>query len=154
LRAFSRKPLVSLDAHRESSGTARIAVLAVIQQPADRSLLDEIAQRHRWKMALASSREEARDCLPRIEPQIILFDRDGDPIDWRSAVSSLAAASNGACVLLISRVVDEYLWNEVVSNGGYDVVRKPLREDDLLRNVKLAWSYWNGTRRTRASATK
>jgi FixJ family two-component response regulator len=65
----------------------------------------------------------------------------------------LATASGGACVLLISTVADDNLWNEVVLNGGYDVLRKPLREADLLRAVKLAWSYWNGIRQI-ATMTK
>jgi hypothetical protein len=43
----------------------------------------------------------------------------------------------------MSRVVDEYLWNETVRRGGYDVVSKPLREEDLIRVVRLAWSYWS-----------
>ena len=44
--------------------------------------------------------------------------------------------------MLVSRVMDGYLWNEVVCNGGYDVLAKPLREDEVCRVVKLARSYW------------
>jgi hypothetical protein len=44
-------------------------------------------------------------------------------------------------------VVDTYLWNEVVSKGGFDVLSKPLREDDVVRAVRLAWSYWNSATR-------
>jgi FixJ family two-component response regulator len=48
--------------------------------------------------------------------------------------------------MLVSRVADDNLWNEVVCNGGYDVLRKPLRQPDVLRAVKFAWSYWNSLR--------
>ena len=57
-------------------------------------------------------------------------------------------------MLLISRVTDEYLWNEVVSNGGYDVLRKPLSESDVQRQVRLAWSYWSGMRQGPAVSKK
>jgi len=56
--------------------------------------------------------------------------------------------------MLISRVADDNLWNEVVCNGGYDVLRKPLRQPDVLRAVKFAWSYWNSARHAAASAKK
>ena len=56
--------------------------------------------------------------------------------------------------MLISPVADDYLWNEVLSNGGYDVLAKPLRQQDVLRAVKFAWSYLNSTRQTPATARK
>ena len=33
------------------------------------------------------------------------------------------------------------------SVSNYDVLLKPLREEDVVREVLLAWSYWNSTRR-------
>ena len=56
---------------------------------------------------------------------------------WSMPLSS----SGGACIVLISTVVDAYLWNEVVRNGGYEVLAKPLREEDVAKAVRLAWSY-------------
>ncbi|HMD50290.1 MAG TPA: hypothetical protein VKG79_14370 [Bryobacteraceae bacterium] len=108
----------------------------------------DLSRRQRWETFFASSRDDARETIRRVQPQIVVLDRDLEPAGWRYALSSLAAASNGACVLLVSRVIDEYLWNEVVSNGGYDLVRKPLTEEAISRNVKLALSYWNATHRT------
>ena len=69
-------------------------------------------------------------------------------------MSLLSAVSAGACILLISRVVDDYLWNDVVMSGRYDVLRSPLREDDVVRNVRLAWSYWNCTHPAAPAAAK
>jgi DNA-binding response OmpR family regulator len=131
-----------------------ITVLALPGSEPDRQLLDEIARRNRWSMSFAPTSSEARESLKRTNPQIILIDRDIDGTDWRFAVSSLAAESGGACVLLISRVVDDYLWNEVVTNGGYDVLRKPLSESEVVRNVRLAWSYWSGIRQAAAAGKK
>ena len=131
-----------------------ITVLALPGSEPDRQLLEEMARRHRWSMSFAPTSSEARELLKRTKPQIILIDRDIDGTDWRFAVSSFATESGGACVLLISRVVDDYLWNEVVTNGGYDVIRKPLSESEVLRNVRLAWSYWSGIRQAAAPGKK
>lgn len=134
--------------------SSRITILGVVEALSDRDLLHQISQRNEWQLTLVPTSGAARETLKTAKPQIIFVDRDIDGVDWRFGVSSLAAASCGACVLLISRVIDEYLWNEVVANGGYDVIRKPLNENDVLRNVKLAWSYWNGTRQPDAAAKK
>jgi DNA-binding response OmpR family regulator len=139
---------------REPRPTSRIAILSVIRNLPDRLLLDEISRRNGWDMVFALTNAEAQDLLKQLRPQIILLDREIQGQDWRQAVSSLTAASGGACVLLVSRVIDDYLWNEVVMNGGYDVLRAPLSEADVLRNVRLAWSYWNGTRPVTPAATK
>ena len=123
-----------------------LTVVCILTSTADRLLLKDLASRNHWKAIFSSTTEEAHGAVNQTKPQVILIDRDVDGAVWRGAVSSLATASDGACVVLISSVIDEYLWNEVVTNGGYDVLRKPLHEDDVLRNVKLAWSYWSGTR--------
>ena len=134
--------------------TSRITILSVLRSLPDRLLLDEISRRNDWDIVFALASEEAQDLLKQIRPQIILVDREIQGQDWRRVVSSLAAASGGACVLLVSRVIDDYLWNEVVMNGGYDVLRTPLSAADVLRNVRLAWSYWNGTHSATSAATK
>jgi len=148
-RAKLSKPLRG----NQPSGS-RITILSVLRNSSDRDMMVEVSRRNQWDISFVSTTEEARESLRFAKPHIVLVDRDLDVTDWRHAVSSLAAASGGACVLLISRVIDDYLWNEVVANGGYDLLRKPLTEEDVVRNVKLAWSYWNGTRPTAAAAKK
>ncbi len=81
----------------------------------------------------------------RLKAPVILCDRDLPGADWREAVQVLATSSRGACVILLSSVLDDYLRDEVGRKGGHDVLSKPLREDDVVRAVKLAWTYWNST---------
>jgi DNA-binding response OmpR family regulator len=108
--------------------------------------VDGISTRCGWEVVFAETADQARHLSGQLNPAIILLDRDVAGGDWRHAVSSLSSSSAGTCVLLISKVADEYLWNEVVSYGGYDLIPKPLSEKDLCRAIKLAWSYWNGRR--------
>ena len=132
----------------------RIRMVAVLGSSQDRYLLYEISERNHWEVFFAETQEQARQMSDQLKPAIILFDRDVVGADWRDAVSSLASVSAGGCVLLISRVADEYLWNEIVSVGGYDLLHKPLNEKDLSRAIKLAWSYWRGMRRPAVLAKK
>jgi DNA-binding response OmpR family regulator len=135
-------------------GAPCIRIVSVLEGAEDRCLLDDVSARNQWDIFFANACDEACRLSDRLKPAVILFDRDVAGADWRQAVSSLASVSGSACILLISRVADNYLWNEVVSNGGYDVLPKPLREDEVLRAVRLAWSYWKGVRRAGAIARK
>jgi AmiR/NasT family two-component response regulator len=101
----------------------------------------------------ATTRQEAEQVSQTLKPQIIFFDRDMAGQDWRSFVTGFAAASGRACIMLVSKVIDDYLWNELVSNGGYEVLRKPLREDQVSRAVRMAWSYWSSAAK-RVSSSK
>jgi FixJ family two-component response regulator len=74
---------------------------------------------------------------------IVLLDRDWPGAEWRTAVERLAAAPHCACVILMSGVSDDYLLQELIRWGGYDILPKPLRADKAARVVKLALSYWN-----------
>jgi FixJ family two-component response regulator len=57
-------------------------------------------------------------------------------------------------VILVSGVRDDYLWQEVIRRGGYDVLPKPLRADSVARIVKLALSYWKSAPKRVASGAK
>jgi DNA-binding NtrC family response regulator len=120
----------------------------------DRSLITKVCEGNQWDVFFANTCDEARQMAEKIKPQIILLDRDMADGDWRHALSAFSSASSGACTILISRVADDYLWNEVVCNGGYDVLAKPLREQDVLRAVRLAWFYWNNIRQDGAIPRK
>jgi FixJ family two-component response regulator len=118
-------------------------VVGLIASDADRRALADICSRNRWNLLFAGTRQEARSALDRLKAPVILCDRDLPGDGWRATVEDLASSPHHACIILVSGVADTYLWNEVVLTGGFDVLSKPLREDDVVRAVRLAWSYWN-----------
>jgi hypothetical protein len=58
------------------------------------------------------------------------------------------------CAILISDVTDDNLWNEVVLWGGHEVLVTPLREENVLRAIRLAWLYWNSAMKNNAGAAQ
>jgi len=108
----------------------------------------EICRSNQWRVFFAAGQEHGREILRRGSIQIVLLDRDLAENDWRRVMTTYAAESSRACVLLVSNVVEDYLWNEVVSHGGYDVLSKPLRQVEAARTVRLARSYWMTARAT------
>jgi len=146
-----RSMFVPAEPPASDSRRSRITILAILLEDQDRALIAEVCHVNQWDLFFAKTCAEARKVSELIKPHIVLLDRDLAEGDWRSSLSACALSSAGACTLLISKVADDYLWNEVVRNGGYDVLRKPLREEDVLRAVKFAWSYWNSTKQAAAT---
>jgi DNA-binding NtrC family response regulator len=123
-------------------GTAeRIPVLAITPDDRDRRSLEACSVRGQWDLVMAAGFEDALNGSDKNRAAVILCDRDLPGLDWRAALKKLAALKPALAIILISSVNDEYLWDEVIHRGGYDVLAKPLREDQTLRAVNLAWSY-------------
>ena len=124
-------------------------VIGLVLGREDCLLLAGTCKRNCWRLFLADTYEEARTALDQLQAPVILCDRDLPGKGWREAVEGLATSPSPACVILVSAVVDTYLLDEVVRNGGYDVLSKPLREADVVRAIRLASLYWySGARAT------
>jgi DNA-binding NtrC family response regulator len=122
---------------------SRISVVAVVVGEQDRLTLAGVSRHEPFDVQFAESWEEAWAIADQLAAPIVLFDRDCPGPDWKRVVQNLAASPHGACVILLSGVSDDYLWQELIRRGGYDVLPKPLKADSVARVLQLAWSYWN-----------
>jgi len=126
---------------QHSATTEKISVLAITSDDRDRRSLSMFSLRGQWDLVFTDSCQEALDILKSRRVSVIVCDRDLPGPDWRDCLESLAAARPERPILLMSSIYDEYLWEEVVHRGGYDVLGKPLQEEQAARAVNLAWSY-------------
>ena len=131
----------------ERPSNSDVAIVGLVIDEQDRRLLAGLGSRHQWSVTFADSFETAQALAVELRASAILCDREAPGREWREVVEALSSGVHRPCVLLVSSVVDDYLWNEVVRRGGYDVPSKPLREEDLVRAIKLAWAYWNSAAR-------
>jgi FixJ family two-component response regulator len=132
----------------------RIPVVALVASEQDRDVLTNVSGQEPLEVHFVESSEEAGTLANQLNAPIILFDRDWPGTEWRVNVQSLAALPHRACVILMSGVSDDYLLQELIRRGGYDVLPKPLRTDSVARVVKLALSYWNSAPRSAALARR
>lgn len=120
----------------ETNGEGPVTMLAIIASESARGQLQCIFQKAGWKLLFTESVQEAVD-----QPTpIVLLDRDVAGLDWRGAMVQLARWQSPRCVILASYVADDYLWEEVILYGGYDVLPKPFREDEVIHTVQFAWA--------------
>jgi FixJ family two-component response regulator len=131
---------------RYNPGPTRITIAGLVMDDRDRASLSSLEEHDQWQVHIED--DHSLHALSKLASPIIIWDRDLTSEDWRDVVHTLASLPQRPCVLLLSRVVDDYLWNEVVRVGGYDVLSKPLKEAEVVRVVRLAWSYWASTAAT------
>ena len=120
-----------------------IKLVAITQDPDDAETLRQIAFDCGWRISIVDSSSAAIASLNAQPTPLVICDRDLCGEAWRDVLAKIAALPQAVCVLLASRVVDDYLWHQVIRHHGYDVVAKPFRPDELRRAVKFAWS-WRG----------
>jgi len=136
-----------LQGRQAARAPGSLAILAFLKEPNDCNLLQAAATTNRWQVTLARSEPELCTFLARTQAPVALCDRDLLGPNWGAAVQRIAACSPRTCILLVTKVADFYLWDEVVRRGGYDLVSKPLQPSELVRALKLAWAYSSsGTR--------
>jgi len=150
----ARKGNQDLQRDQPAGSLSAFPVVALILGEQDRALLMNIAIPRGIDVRFAASCSEAWTIANQTEAPVILCDRDLPGIEWRDAMQILASAPQRPSVILTSKVVDDYLWQEVIRNGGYGVLPKPLREQDVVRSVKLAWSYWSSALKMSARPLK
>ena len=141
-RTGSRAATGSLNGNSGAS-TAQLIVIALLVDNHDRRLLANVSSGNGWAVHFVDSLMEAQAAATNLRVPVILCDRDLVGADWRETVSRLASSSLPTCVILISRAADDHLWEEVIRSGGYEVLSKPLRPKEVVRVIKLAWSFWN-----------
>jgi DNA-binding NtrC family response regulator len=126
---------------------ATISVLAVGIGGRERQTLEEVASEAKLELAFAETWKDSMTLLRHTPSVVVLCDRDIPDTSWRTAIEDLARVAPKSCVVLVSAVNDEYLWQEVVQHGGFDVIIKPFRSDQIRRRIDDAWLFWKSTLR-------
>ena len=135
----------------EATTTAAITpVVALVVSDQDRQALRDISDHEPFEMYFAQSRVEAWDAMSRLSSPVILYDRDWPGAEWRTTVHTFASSPLRSCVILASRVADDYLRQELFRCKGYDLLAKPFQAEDVTRALNLALSYWRSARAANA----
>ncbi len=126
-------------------------MLAIMESAQDQAAVADFARSNGWDLTVVDTIPEASRISAKPNTALIILDRDLTENDWRSVVHSLAQRSPAPCIILASSVLDEYLFEEIVKQGGFDIVAKPIRPDELRRIGGLALSFWKSRSADRSS---
>jgi len=116
----------------------RVRILVVSVSLDDRLVLEGLGKQHAWELRFTSSPREGFNLAAQTHFDLILCDRSQYGYPWREVMERLASISPRSCILLVSPVSDDYLWGDVLQQGGYDVLIRPLREKAVLHSIDAA----------------
>ena len=127
---------------KRPSADSLMTIVALMKREQDRELLKRLAAEQNWTLHLATTCNEARHILDDCKAQIFVCDRGLPGTHWSDVFQMVLASGQSLYLILVSKGVDDYLWNEVIRWGGHDLVAAPLKEDKVLAAIQFGWSYW------------
>jgi DNA-binding response OmpR family regulator len=124
--------------HLGKGADSRSSLMAVLPTREDRAALQRIIGPCRWELQWTGTCREAIDVFRRARPAIVICDRDLADGDWRQLWDILGRAPKPPMFIVTSRLADDALWAEVLNVGGYDLLLKPFRAEEVIRMVHAA----------------
>jgi hypothetical protein len=103
--------------------------------------LQQIAGKREWRIGRALSTDDAEALISATPTPIVIYDSDWNGENWRNALRRMSDLPSHPCVLLASRVEDDYLLREVVRHHGYDLLPKSAPSERLIHRLEFAW-FW------------
>ena len=126
-------------------GISDVRVLVVSR---DRSFLDRmrsLGDFYGWDLLLTQATSAGTATNESKAFPLVVCDHDAFGDRWPEAFQTFLAQDTSRCIILCSRNAGDNLWQDAIRRGGYDVVGKPLREEQIVRAVQFASTYWKAT---------
>jgi DNA-binding response OmpR family regulator len=105
-----------------------------------------------FQISTARTCQEAVVYLSQDQFGIVLCERNLPDGTWVDLLDQTLNWGEGPLLIVTSRLADESLWVEVLNLGGFDLLAKPFRQNEVRHVVTSAWvQKQNPVRRTRAA---
>ena len=82
--------------------------------------------------------EQGQRNLDESGARLVIYDWGPDGGDWQAAVDRFAARGDSPCVLLASKVIDDYLLTELVRRVGFGAISRSATEEQFVRCIRSA----------------
>jgi two-component system response regulator AtoC len=112
------------------------ALLAVSPDPKDPDLLE--LNLTGWNVRRAGSCTDALAMLKQSACDVILCEKDLPDGGWRDLLAGLGALRDALPVVVMSGAADESMWADVLRDGGFDLLAKPLEDQEVCRVIPNA----------------
>lgn len=119
-----------------------VIVLEVSPHESDHATLSEIFSHSNWKLHYSRTCADALAFLTRRLIPVVVCECTMPDGSWKDVLDRTSRAANPPALIVSSRLADERLWAEVLNLGGYNVLSKPFRREEVFRDVGLAWLEW------------
>ena len=115
-----------------------VSALSVGVADQDQAKLESIFLSRGWQLGRARTRQEARVCVAAAPVRVVIADSELRDGGWREVLDDLRECAEPPVLVVTARLADEALWAEVLNMGGYDVLAKPLDNEEVARVIGAA----------------
>ena len=129
-----------------------VSALMVGEYETDRILVHDVFRKLKWRLFEARDRRRALECLERNPVQVVLAEGGPQPWGWKRVLKDLRELAHPPQLIVTSRTADDVLWAEVLNVGGYDLLARPFRADELERVVAAARRHFDRPQRAYPAA--
>jgi len=137
--------------HMGKGAEVPATLVAVFVQDEDRRSLESILSPCEWEVIWTRTRAEAVAAVGRTAAPIIVCDERFADGDWRGLWNELGKNPCPPEFILASRLADERLWAELLNLGGYNLLMKPFRPEEVIRTIHAALTEWQLARTARST---
>jgi two-component system response regulator AtoC len=111
-------------------------LLAVSSDPKDPDVLE--LNLTGWSVRRAGTCTDALAMLKQSVCDVILCEKDLPDGGWRDLLAGLGALREALPVVVMSGTADESMWADVLRDGGFDLLAKPLENQEICRVIPSA----------------
>jgi CheY-like chemotaxis protein len=119
----------------------RPKLLSVSAEAEDHTVLQRMLSGLGMSVAAVCSCQEALDYLRHDEVSVIFCESSMSDGSWKDLLNHVSTAVEAPPLVVTSRLADDYLWSEVLNLGGWDVLAKPFRQQEVLYVIDSAWNH-------------
>jgi DNA-binding NtrC family response regulator len=123
-------------------GKEVITVLSVSPIQQDHDSLASLLSRDQWRIHHALSLQSASAFLRAHVVPLVICEHDLSPGTWTQLLEEIRLLSTPPCLIVTSRVADDYVWAEALNLGAYDVLARPFDLAEVTRILSSAWLHW------------
>ena len=128
--------------HLGKGAETRATLVAAFGQGEDRLSLEAILSPCEWDVIWTRTCAEAVAAVRRTAAPIIVCDQRFIDGEWQGLLNELGKEPCPPEFILASRLADERLWAELLNLGGYNLLTKPFRPEEVIRTIHGALMEW------------
>jgi DNA-binding response OmpR family regulator len=114
----------------------KTVILAISPDVEDHEIVRQILEGSGWRTLACKTRGQARRLWR--QASVVLCEQKLPDGDWKEVLTELQSVLDPPLLIVMSRLADSGLWAEVLNLGGYDVLAKPLKAEEVLWTVATA----------------
>lgn len=129
------------DRQTDIIGQTTINVLAVVTEASDKTQVLRAAHDPKWNLRFAADVQAAESVLREMTVDVIISDSYiGAGHSWRDLLMTLRDMAEPGELIVADRHPDDALWLQVLNEGGFDLLAKPINWAELRHAVNVACS--------------